>query len=251
LLQCPCFTPTLYSCQLAKSAHLGSSIVFGEYRGLDKDVSAIDVSTAIQEQLNMLESLPTAGLSTVESELVRRGFDTKGVKESVTKGWHRFTLAEKSYAEVVEANVSRCQRSAFSTAEALQLYVSQFGDETLLSAPDRIFLQASDEMKIQGRRMNPSSNETSGTSTFVEKAARLGISITPQACRAASIPPPLYESDAKQQVAAGFEQINETMFARKDNKFMVLNQPGVDSWNSTCPITKISRVDDILRSSLV
>jgi hypothetical protein len=213
-------------------------------------VSAIDVSTAIQEQLNMLESLPSTGLSTVESELVRRGFDTKGVKESVTAGWHRFTLAEKSYLEVVEANVSRCQRSALSSAEALQLYVSQFGDDTLLSAQDRIFLQANDEIKSQGHRMHPSSNGPAGSS-FVDKAARLGISITPQACRAASIPPPLYESDAKQQVAAGFEQINETMFARRDNKFMVLNQSGVDSWNSTSPITKISRADDILRSSLV
>ena len=38
-------------------------------------------------------------------------------------------------------------------------------------------------------------------------------------------------------IPAGFEQINEDLFARKDNKFMVFNGPGVDSF-STNAVTK-------------
>lgn len=45
--------------------------------------------------------------------------------------------------------------------------------------------------------------------------------------------------------------INEDMFSRKENKFMVFNGPGVDSWTDTNPITKISGVERMLSAALM
>eukprot|EP00594_Rhizosolenia_setigera_P015855 CAMPEP_0178972640 /NCGR_PEP_ID=MMETSP0789-20121207/21161_1 /TAXON_ID=3005 /ORGANISM="Rhizosolenia setigera, Strain CCMP 1694" /LENGTH=88 /DNA_ID=CAMNT_0020660181 /DNA_START=76 /DNA_END=342 /DNA_ORIENTATION=+ len=49
-----------------------------------------------------------------------------------------------------------------------------------------------------------------------------------------------YESTMSFRDKEGFEQINEDLYARKENKFMVFNGVGVDTWYSgTQPITKI------------
>jgi hypothetical protein len=263
--------------ELARSAHLSETIFHGEYRGLNKDTSAIDVATAIHEQFNTLEALPSAGQQMVERELVRRGFDTTGMKEAVAAGWKRFTSAEKQYLEVVEANVARCQRSELTSADSLKLYASEFDKSTILTTADRIFLQAYARDTTNDRRPPRPSGQSTEPSPFVQKAARLGISITPHARRAAAVPPPLYQAEQRQDVPPGFEQINEDMFSRKDNKFMVFNGAGksrrtgasanssassifsllfldftgVDSWTGTKPITKISHAEDILRSTFM
>lgn len=182
---------------------------------------------------------------------MRRGFDTNGMKESVSAGWNRFTLAEKQYLEVVEANVARCKRSELTSADSLQLYSSEFDEGTNLTTSDLIFLQAYERESTNDRRPPRSSDQSTEPSQFVQSASRLGISITPHARRTAAVPPPLYQSEQRQYVAVGFEQINEDMFSRKDNKFMVFNGAGVDSWTSTKPITKIAHAEDILRSTFM
>jgi hypothetical protein len=73
---------------------------------------------------------------------------------------------------------------------------------------------------------------------FVEKAAHLGFVITPDEQRRSNILPPLFHSDQRQSLSQEFEQINEDMFSRKENKFMVFNGCGVDSWSGTKSITK-------------
>ena len=174
------------------------------------------------------------------------------MKESVSAGWKRFTLAEKQYLEIVEANVARCKRSELTSADSLQLYSSEFDEGTNLTTADLIFLQAYEPESTNDRRPPiRSSDQATEPSPFVQKAARLGISITPHARRTAAVPPPLYQSEQRQYVAVGFEQINEDMFSRKDNKFMVFNGAGVDSWTVTKPITKISHAEDILLSTFV
>ena len=182
----------------------------------------------------------------VERELVRRGFDTTGMKESVSDGWKRFTLAEKQYLEIVEANVGRCQRSELTDADSLQLYISMFDEGTNLTTADLIFLQSNESERAIDRRPPRSIRQPTDPSPFVQKAARLGISITPHARKTAAVPPPLYQCEQGQDVSVGFEQINEDMFSRKDNKFMVFNGAGVDSWTGTKPITKISHAENIL-----
>ena len=57
----------------------------------------------------------------------------------------------------------------------------------------------------------------------------------------------IVESLHTQRPIQGFEQINEDLFARKDNKFMVFNSAGVDSWSSPPqPMTKTRSGIDIL-----
>jgi hypothetical protein len=41
----------------------------------------------------------------------------------------------------------------------------------------------------------------------------------------------------------GFEQINEDLYARSDNKFLVLNGPGVGSWKSQA-VTKLGGLSE-------
>ena len=78
---------------------------------------------------------------------------------------------------------------------------------------------------------------------FIRKAATKGINI------ARKSPSSLMEFRTQRPTPNGFEQINEDLFARKDNKFMVFNWAGVDSWKSPPqPVTKKNRGMDILAS---
>ena len=86
---------------------------------------------------------------------------------------------------------------------------------------------------------------------FILKAASRGINIRKRSSRSRD-----REEDniniikfhgTQRPIPSGFEQINEDLFARKDNKFMVFNGAGVDSWTSPPqPVTKTQRGVDIL-----
>jgi hypothetical protein len=191
------------------------------------------------------------GQGIVASEVKRRGLDKTGVKETVTKGFHSFTTSEKQYSEIVEASIPGCRRSDLTTAESLKLYVSMFDESTQLSTADLIFVLGDkpdcESPPSQLRPVNPPPRSTS----FVKKAARRGITITSYEDIAKAKSAPLFMLDQRRPVPPGFEQINDDMFARKDNKFMVLNGAGVSSWQSRIlAITKISHVDDVLLSTL-
>ena len=235
--------------QLARSAHLSEKVYRGEYRGLDKSTSAIEVATAIHEQFNSLESSPIGGDFLVERELERRGLNTAGVVNAVSSGWETFRTSEQQYMEVVNANGSRCQRSDLTNSASLELYASVFDGNTNLSTADRIFLQAATPDSFKERKPVYPSLEPTEPSSFVKKAARLGIAITSHCRDSKSATPSLYQFSPRHDVPVGFEQINDEMFARKDNKFMVFNGAGVDSWTGTQPITKVSQAESILLST--
>lgn len=185
----------------------------------------------------------------MESELARRGLNKTGVRESVSRGWKAFTSAENEYSEVVEASMPGCRRSDLTTSRSLELYTSMFDESTQLSTADLIFVLGE---KPNGE--NPPSETLSrpkpAATVFVKKAARHGITITSYEDIAKAKSTPLFKVDQRRPVPSGFEQINEDMYARRDNKFMVFNGAGVASWNGSNPITKISHVDDILMSTL-
>lgn len=244
-----CDAQFLFSLQLARSAHLSEKVYRGEYRGLDKDTSAIEVATAIHEQFNALESSPIAGDFLVERELERRGLNTAGVVNAVSSGWETFRTSEQQYIEVVNAKASRCQRSDLTNSASLGLYASVFDGGTNLSTADRIFLQAVSLESLKERKPVYPPFEPTEPSSFVKKAARLGIAITSHCGDSLSITPSLYQFTPRHDVPVGFEQVNEDMFARKQNKFMVLNGAGVDSWTGTQPITKVSQAESILLST--
>jgi hypothetical protein len=190
------------------------------------------------------------GQGIVATEVKRRGLDKTGVKETVTKGWHSFTTSEKQYSEIVEAPIPGCRRSDLTTTESLKLYASMFDESTQLSTADLIFALGEkpdgESPPNQSRPVDAAPRSTS----FVKKASRRGITITSYEDIAKAKSTPLFKPDQRRPVPAGFEQINDDMFARKDNKFMVLNGAGVSSWHGANPITKISHVDDVLLSTL-
>ena len=73
------------------------------------------------------------------------------------------------------------------------------------------------------------------------KAASRGINIRKKSSKSQ------IEFHTQRPIPSGFEQINEDLFARKDNKFMVFNGAGVDSWKSPPqPVTKTKKGIDVL-----
>ena len=84
---------------------------------------------------------------------------------------------------------------------------------------------------------------------FILKAASRGINIRKRTSRSRDKEDDIniIKFHTQRPIPAGFEQINEDLFARKDNKFMVFNGAGVNSWTSPPqPVTKTQRGVDIL-----
>lgn len=212
---------------------------YGEYCGLAKSVAAIEVATALNEHYISVNSFVPEGLQVAVHELVRKGFNSHGIKESVADGWKKFSLAEQQYLEIVESKSTRCFFSGLTTPGSLQLYASKFDDNSPLTTADCIFLRAHSERSLCGTNAPPSGGRSNCGKSFVQKASELGISITPHVHRIANILPPLFQSDQMVSVSRDFEQINEDMFSRKENKFMVFNGAAVESWTGTQSITKV------------
>jgi hypothetical protein len=245
--------------RLAESAHIGHTILSGPYSGLEEIKSAVEVATVIHEQFSVLDSMRArgdlrGGLPLVDSELKRREVYSEGVRESVAMGWKRYISAEQQYAEVVDNSRAQCRRSDITTEKSLELYSSFFDDSTRMSQLGMTYLLG-EKPKLGDsatpgalRRMSGkhSSDDCDGvpTESFADKAARVGISIPSSFEIQKWKSPPLFSFERKGGVPVGFEQINEDLFARKDNKFMVLNGAGVDSWDGTQPKTKLYGAED-------
>mmetsp|Transcript_21184 Transcript_21184/g.48883 ORF Transcript_21184/g.48883 Transcript_21184/m.48883 type:complete len:278 (-) Transcript_21184:885-1718(-) len=244
--------------KLAESAHIGSTLRSGPYRGLSHDKPAIEVTTLIHEQFNALSNVSsrpdgTGGFQLVDVELRRRGYYTVGVREAVARGWEQQKLATQQYAEIVDKSNLGCRRSDLTTDDSFKLYSSFFDDSTKLSELDLTYMV--DEQARAGADEDPHSStkketlqqkpQNSQRASFVDRAARLGISIRSHTEIRQSESAPLFTFERVTNVPQGFEQINEDLFARKDNKFMVLNGAGVDSWHGTESVTKVLSFNDI------
>ena len=246
--------PEPFFSQLAESAHIGRMLTTGPYRGLYQDESAIEVATVIHEQFNALDNMRARGElrdgmpTTLTSELRRRGLYAPGVKGAVTAGWNRHVAAEKQYNESFLDSSSTCRRSDLTTANSLKLYSSFFSPEMALSTPDLTFMLGSRQSASPTKEDPDPVEDSSETSNFVTRAAKLGIHIPSHSDLTKSTP--LFPSKRRSSIPAGFEMINEDMFARKDNKFMVFNGAGVDSWNGKAPVTKASGLESMLLGTL-
>jgi hypothetical protein len=193
--------------------------------------------------------LHAEGPGLVESELRRRGYETAGVKEAVSHAWRDHRNAQRQYTEIVEGNIGY-GRSEMTTAESLRLYATYIDSSTPLTVADRIFMTGRKPDDMIKRRSSGIDQGRKQTHAFVKKASRLGIPVIPREELAKSAFKPMYSFSRRRALPPGFEQINEDMFARKDNKFMVFNGAGVDSWHGTQPVTKISNAEDLLLQTL-
>lgn len=194
------------------------------------------------------------GLPLIDNELKRREVYADGVRESVAVGWKRYINAEQQYAEIVDNSKAQCRRSDFTTEKSLELYSSFFDDSTPMSQLDMTYVLGEKPKldKLDGAKNAKKATfekEKDEMVSFAEKASLLGISIPSAAEIEKKKAPPLFNFDRKGGVPAGFEQINEDLFARKDNKFIVLNGPAVDSWvrDGSEPKTKLQGIaEDVL-----
>lgn len=184
----------------------------------------------------------------LENELARRGYNSTGVREAVRKQMDEMKKSQRQYSEIIHAQMSRCERSDLSANNSLKLYASMFNADSSLTVPDQIFLQTYMREESQEKMEPPLLVQSRNTTSFVEKASRFGIKITP-ARNFVSNEVQLCQPQQIREIPSGFEQINEDMFCRRDNKFMVFNGAGVRSWTGTHPITKISHAEKILWST--
>jgi hypothetical protein len=235
--------------QLSESAHLSRVIQSGPYRGFDKDKSAIEIATALHEQFIPIDSTSNGSPGMVELELTRRGLASAGVRESIANTWHGLKRSEQEYLEILSSPMERCSRSDLTTASAFKQYASAFDESTPLSTPDVIFLneQPSSSMPLPSRppeSMRAMSRPAE--SAFVKKAAELGYDISPYSDTSTDSVASLFPRSGRQSVPAGFEQINDDMFARKDNIFMVFNSAALHSWHGAQPVTKKFEAEHVL-----
>jgi len=227
---------------LSESAHLSSTILSGPYRGLSSDESAIEFAIAVQEQFNPMESAMSRTTKQIETELNRRGFDAAGVQDSVEQRWASFHTSEQQFAEILTRPTAPCRRSDLTTAESLKQYVSLSDNSTRLSTPDVIFLTGRKTKKAGPPVLvQPPPQAVS----FTTKAARLGINIGTNSEASTGNGSSLFPLQKRRSIPPEFEQINDDMFARKDNKFMVFNGRGVDSWHGVEPVTRILKPEDL------
>jgi hypothetical protein len=203
-------------------------------------------------------------MNDVLPELRRHGFDSSGTREAVTAGFNRMAKAEEAYAEILDTRSLGCRRSDLTSEKSMQLYCSFFEESMPVSRLDTTYIlgeEKSADSSTAKKRASRSTNrhrdgsrKTEELSSFAAKAAELGISISSRTSvlkQPSKEQPSLFSLDVQSVPPAGFEQINEDMFARKDNKFMVFNESGVHTWiehqngspAQQQPITKLQGID--------
>jgi hypothetical protein len=142
--------------------------------------------------------------------------------------------------------MEQCSRGDLTTSDSLKLYTSEFDPSTTLAPADVIFLRGRRLERKGGKERIRSHEKVPCTNDFVRKAARVGVPVIPYSEIEKSKFTPLFPFGRSRFVPEGFEQINEDMFAKKDNKFMVFNGAGIDAFTGSRPVTKIAHEDDIL-----
>lgn len=238
--------------ELAESGHVGQEIKTGPYKGLDRNFSAIEFSTVVFEQLNAYENMRRRGklkegVPVMDAELMRRGFCTNGVRETIADGWDQYVASERLYHETCLPGSSKYRRSDLTTTNSLKLYTSFFSPDQTMATPDLSVLLGDTPTSDVKRKPGHVDLKYRGTD-FVSKAAKKGIDITSHKDLGKS--QPLFSFGRKHAVPEGFEMINDDMFSRKDNKFMVFNGPGVESWSGNSPESKISGIEKMLAGTL-
>lgn len=192
----------------------------------------------INEQFNVLHTLKAKGLigsinsdetiPFINEELKRREMDTPGVMYAVYNGWNGFETAEKCYNEIISTDTLRYGRSDFTDEHSMKLYTSFFSKDTLLTNHDVHHMNgtSSSTFKNESIQSNDNTVQSEEESTFMRKARKLNIY---KHDFQKSPPPSLFIPNQDVEIPIGFEQINDGLYARKDNRFMVFNYVGIES----------------------
>jgi len=205
----------------------------------------VEVTTVIHEQFNNLDNrkkrgeLRGGGLPGVSDALKEREIDTPGVIEAVFGGWDRFSQNEGTYTEIMNTSSICHKRSDLTDKQSLSIYNSFFGYSTPLTNLDVSYIVGSKIVKPHSlvserqKKKEKSLRTPSGegmTSTFRSKAKMMGFPVILGKKMNHISKPSLFSRGDEPLVPKGFEQINDDLFARKENKFMVFNGAGLVSW---------------------
>jgi hypothetical protein len=255
-----------FALQLAETAHICTEIESGPYRGLNHNESAVRVATMIHGHYNFLEEkIEEEELTYDEAppglleKLKQTNLYSVGVTETFCNGWSQLANAEKAYTEIVDMSSVGYKRSDLTTESSMKLYSSYFDESTSLNQLDQVYATGQklphDPSKPLRRSTRPC-GEVSGPgkdikrfdeSAFILKAASRGINIRKTAVQNPDDKIDVLKFQSQLQVPPGFEQINEDLYARKDNKFMVFNGAGVMSWqNPPEALTKTKMIDPLI-----
>lgn len=150
------------------------------------------------------------------------------------------------------------KRSDVTTESSMKLYSSFFDpDSTSLTRLEQTYVTGGqkfihDPSKPLRRSTRPC-EEVSGPGKdlkkfdetgFIMKAASRGINIRKTTVQSEEDKIDVLKFQSNIKIPPGFEQINDDLFARKDNKFMVFNGAGVNAWkNPPQPVTKTKMID--------
>ena len=200
--------------KLATSAHITSEITSGPYEGLLQDTSAIGVSTLVHSQLEVLASAAERGdeedgKKQMMANLQKNGIEATCMKDLIEQKWEELKDSKGINREILEDGNLKSMRSELTTDEGLSLYCRYHDEESIIADKELQYM----------------------LSTGAEEGT--------------NVPPPPPGSAGGQgkgggrkgYVKDGFEQINDDLFARRANKFMVFNGVGMQDW-TTKPVTK-------------
>lgn len=223
----------------------------GPFRGLSQHESAVEVTTAVQEQLNSLENLkargalPNSVLTGVNADFKRRSLDTAGMMDAVYKGWNRYSKTEESFQEIFDSSSLGQRRSDLTDRKSMKLYCSFFDDSMSLTNYDMSNLSGGKEKLNKALPKDnyhgPGRKEESRRELLhLTKAKILGLAKKSDKFSS----PALFPLQEQKTIPLGYEQINDDLYARKDNRFMVFNGVGVES--SWPPIPKSKKKNSLI-----
>jgi hypothetical protein len=206
------------------------------------------VSAAVHEQLNTLDRMKSRGelsgergLPGVDDFLKRRGMDNPGVMDAIFISWSRFSKSEQIYREISTQSLAGNQRSDFSDEKSLKLYCSHFPSSSQLSAFDMALISSS-APAYNNHDSSVAVYNTAGVekraSAFTIKAKQMGYNLLSFNSPTGESTSSLFMDSSKYKIPQGFEQINDDLFARIENKFLVFNAAGLCEWPPV-PVTKI------------
>jgi len=243
--------------KLSQSAHISNEILSGPFSGLSQHESAVEVTTVIQEQFNSLENLkerralPNSVLPGVNEELRRRSLDTVGVLNAVHGGWKRISGTEECYKEIINSSSFSQRRSDLTDPKSMKLYCSFFDESSPLTNLEMNFMSGGKE-KLDKTIPKNVSNKFEGQNDYdsMNKQAKVSKSSNAKSKKVKALSPALFPTEERIKIPRGYEQINDDLFARKDNRFMVFNgvSVGVEPIWPPKPKTKLSAksiVEDI------
>lgn len=164
----------------------------------------------------------------INDDLKRREMDTPGVIHAVYDGWNRFEQSENSYEEIVSRNTLRYGRSDLTDEYSMRLYSSFFDRDRVLSSNEIYHMSGVSKANPGKGPLHHYRNEEykEEESEFVRKARAFNIIKHVQLSRVQSS---LFGINNDTDIPIGFEQINESLFARKENRFMVFNLVSIQS----------------------